>query len=124
MSAQLRRQREAYYAGLEATQKGTFDITERLEWFLDCLNSAFDGVEETLSAVFRKVSFWQSCAATPLNERQKMMVNKLLDDFEGKLTSSKWAKLAKRSQDTAPRDIQDLVKARPSGKGPRWWPQH
>jgi Fic family protein len=119
MSAQLRQQREAYYAGLEATQKGTLDITERLEWFLDCLNSTFDGVEEALSAVFRKARFWQACAATPLNERQKTIINKILDGFEGKLTSSKWAKLAKCSQDTALRDIQDLVERGLLAKSPR-----
>ena len=109
MSAQIRRERDAYYGGLEATQKGTLDITERLEWFLDCLSHAFDGVEETLSAVFKKARFWESRAALPLNERQRLILNKLLDGFEGKLTSSKWAKLAKCSQDTALRDIQDLV---------------
>jgi len=109
MSAQIRRERDAYYGGLEATQKGTLDITERLEWFLDCLSRAFDGVEETLSAVFKKARFWESCAALPFNERQRLILNKLLDGFEGKLTSSKWAKLAKCSQDTALRDIQDLV---------------
>lgn len=109
MSAQIRQERSAYYQGLEATQKGALDITERLEWFLDCLDRTFVGVEETLSAVFRKARFWQSCAAMPLNERQRMIINKILDGFEGKLTSSKWAKLAKCSQDTALRDIQDLI---------------
>ncbi|SPJ15032.1 conserved hypothetical protein [Syntrophobacter sp. SbD2] len=109
MSAQIRQQWGEYYEGLEAAQKGTLDITERLEWFLDCLNRTFDGVEETLAAVFEKARFWESCAALPLNERQRLNLNKLLDGFEGKLTSSKWAKLAKCSQDTALRDIQDLV---------------
>ena len=109
MSAQIRNERSAYYQGLEAAQRGTLDITARLEWFLDCLNRTFDGVEETLSAVFRKARFWQSCAAMSFNERQKMIINKLLDGFTGKLTSSKWAKLAKCSQDTALRDIRELV---------------
>ena len=118
MSAQIRQQRDAYYGGLEAAQKGTLDITERLEWFLDCLNRTFDSVEETLSAVFRKAWFWQSCAAMSLNERQKTIVNKMLDGFEGKLTSSKWAKLVKCSQDTALRDIQDLVERGILAKNP------
>jgi Fic family protein len=109
MSAQIRQERDAYYRGLETTQKESLDITKHLEWFLDCLSRAFDSVEETLSAVFKKVRFWESCGAKPLNERQRLILNKLLDGFEGKLTSSKWAKLAKCSQDTALRDIQDLV---------------
>ncbi len=118
MSAQIRQQRDDYYGGLEAAQKGTLDITERLEWFLDCLDSTFGRVEETLSAVFRKASFWQSCAAMPLNERQKKIINKMLDGFEGKLTSSKWAKLVKCSQDTALRDIQYLIERGILAKNP------
>jgi len=109
MSAQIRQERNAYYGGLEDAQKGTLDITEQLEWFLDCLSRAFDGVEDMLAAVFRKARFWQSCDALSFNDRQRLILNKLLDGFEGKLTSSKWAKLAKCSQDTALRDIQDLV---------------
>ena len=109
MSAQIRKERNVYYDGLEATQKGALDITEHLEWFLACLSRAFDDVEDTLAAVFRKARFWKSFAAQSFNERQRLMINKLLDGFEGKLTSSKWAKLAKCSQDTALRDIQDLV---------------
>ncbi len=118
ISAQMRQERGAYYGGLEAAQKGTLDITERMEWFLDCLNRTFDGVEESLSAVFRKARFWQSCAAMAFSERQKTIINKLLDGFEGKLTSSKWAKLAKCSQDTALRDIQDLVERGVFAKNP------
>lgn len=109
MSAQIRKERDAYYGGLEAAQKGTLDITVSLEWFLDCLGRAFVAVEETLAAVFRKARFWESCTALPFNERQRMILNRLLDGFKGKLTSSKWATLAKCSQDTALRDIQDLV---------------
>jgi Fic family protein len=109
MSAQIRQERGEYYEGLEAAQKGTLDITERLECFLDCLSRAFDAMEETLAAVFEKARFWETCAALSLNERQRLILNKLLDGFEGKLTSSKWAKLVKCSQDTALRDIQDLV---------------
>ncbi|MGA2403407.1 MAG: Fic family protein [Syntrophobacteraceae bacterium] len=109
MSAQIRQERDAYYGGLEAAQKGTLDITDRLEWFLDCLGRALDAVEGTLSAVFKKARFWKSCAALQLNERQRLILNKLMDGFKGKLTSSKWAALAKCSQDTALRDIQYLV---------------
>jgi len=118
MSAQIRQERDAYYAELEAAQKGTLDITGLLEWFLDCLSRAFDSVEATLSAVLGKARFWESCAALPLNERQRLIPNKLLDGFEGKLTSSKWAKLAKCSQDTALRDIQDLVERGVLAKDP------
>lgn len=109
MSAQIQKERDVYYDILEETQKGTLDITTGLKWFLDCLNRAFASVEETLSMVLRKARFWDSHAGTPLNERQRFMLNKLLDGFEGKLTSSKWAKLSKCSQDTALRDILDLV---------------
>ncbi|MBA4391188.1 MAG: DUF4172 domain-containing protein [Syntrophus sp. (in: bacteria)] len=109
MSAQIRNERDAYYGGLEETQKGTLDVTARLEWFFDCLDRAFDSVESTLAAVLKKARFWESYAATPFNDRQRLMLNKVLDGFEGKLTSSKWAKLVKCSQDTALRDILDLV---------------
>jgi Fic family protein len=80
-----------------------------LEWFLSCLDHAFDGTEETLGSVLQKARFWEVHAATQVNERQRLMLNKLLDGLEGKLTSSKWAKLVKCSQDTALRDIFDLV---------------
>ena len=109
MSAQMRQERDAYYGGLEQTQKGTLDITERLNWFLGCLGRSFDEAKETLAAVFRTARFWGSHAGAPFNERQSLMLNKLLDGIEGKLTSSKWAKMAKCSQDTALRDIADLV---------------
>jgi Fic family protein len=109
MSAQMRQERNAYYGGLEQTQKGTLDITERLDWFLGCLNRSFDEAERTLAAVFRKARFWSSHGGASFNERQNLMLNKLLDGIEGKLTSSKWAKMSKCSQDTALRDIVDLV---------------
>jgi Fic family protein len=109
MSAQMRQERDAYYGGLEETQKGTLDITERLAWFLGCLDSAFDEAEKTLASVFRKARFWGSHAGASFNDRQCLMLNKLLDGMEGKLTSSKWAKMAKCSQDTAWRDIMDLA---------------
>lgn len=109
MSAQMRKERDAYYGGLERTQKGTLDITERLDWFLGCMERSFDEAERTLAAVFRKARFWGSHAGASFNERQSLMLNKLLDGTFGKLTSSKWAKMAKCSQDTALRDIADLV---------------
>lgn len=109
MSARMRQERDAYYGGLEQTQKGTLDITERLDWFLGCLDRSFDEAERTLAAVFRKARFWGSHGGASFNERQNLMLSKLLDGIEGKLTSSKWAKMAKCSQDTALRDIVDLV---------------
>ncbi len=110
MSAQIQQERKAYYDILEATQKGDLDITDWLQWFLDCLSRAFARAETTLAAVLRKARFWDQYAATAFNDRQRKMINQLLNGFEGKLTSSKWAKLAKCSQDTALRDIEDLVR--------------
>jgi Fic family protein len=109
MSAQIRLERNAYYDVLEATQKGELDITPWLEWFLSCLDRAFDGAEQTLAAVFQKADFWKKHEAAKINERQRDILNRLLDGFEGKLTSSKWALIEKCSPDTALRDIQDLV---------------
>jgi Fic family protein len=109
MSAQIRLERKAYYDLLEATQKGELDITPWLEWFLGCLDRAFDGAEKTLAAVFQKPDFWKKFAAAKINQRQRDILNRLLDGFEGKLTSSKWALIEKCSPDTALRDIQDLV---------------
>jgi Fic family protein len=109
MSAQIRRERNEYYAALEHTQKGPLDVTHWQEWFLRCLQRAIAGSQETLSAVLEKAHFWERYAQESLNERQIKVLNRLLDGFEGKLTTSKWAKLAKCSQDTAYRDILDLV---------------
>ena len=109
MSAQIRLERQDYYAALEATQKGDLDITAWLDWFLNCLDRAFDGAEATLGAVMRKARFWEALAGQTLSERQIKAVNRLLDGFEGKLTTSKWAALTKASADTALRDITDLV---------------
>jgi Fic family protein len=110
MSAQIRAERSAYYDILESTQKGDLDITDWLAWFLDCLDRAFDGSETILAAVLKKARFWEVNAGVPLNARQRKVVNQLLDGFDGKLTSSKWAKLAKISQDTALRDIEELIR--------------
>ena len=110
MSAQIRRERKDYYQLLEETQKGNLDITRWQSWFLDCLHRAIEGAQETLSTVLTKAQFWDRFAKDPLNERQIKILNKLLDGgFEGKLTTSKWAKIAKCSQDTAYRDILDLL---------------
>jgi Fic family protein len=109
MSAQIRIERNAYYDILESTQKGDLDITPWMEWFLGCLDRAFDGTGNTLAVVFKKADFWKKHAAAPLNERQRDILNRLLDGFEGKLTSSKWALIEKCSPDTALRDIVDLV---------------
>ncbi len=109
MSAQIRQERTAYYDILERTQNGTMDVTPWMEWFLACLGRAIDGAQATLAAVLAKARFWQALGAVPINERQRLMLNRLLDGFEGKLTTSKWAKIAKCSSDTALRDILDLV---------------
>jgi len=109
MSAQIRAEQNAYYRMLETTQKGDLDITRWLTWFLECLGRAFSGAGTIFDSVMRKTQFWERHAETPFNERQRLVLNRLLNGFEGKLTSSKWAKLAKTSQDTAGRDIADLM---------------
>ncbi|HZZ32583.1 MAG TPA: Fic family protein [Phenylobacterium sp.] len=110
MSAQIRAEREAYYKILEATQKGDLDITDWLAWFLDCLDRAFSGAETISANVIRKAKFLDAIAQEPISARQTLVLNKLLEGFEGKLTSSKWAILTKTSPDTALRDIEDLMK--------------
>jgi Fic family protein len=109
LSAQIQQERSRYYDVLESTQHGTMDVTAWLMWFLECLTRAMDKAEETLSSVICKARFWEQYAKLALNERQIKVLNRLLDDFEGKLTTSKWAKLAKCSQDTAYRDIVILM---------------
>lgn len=109
LSAQIRWEREAYYDHLEATQKSDLDVTQWLEWFLGCLLRAVQGAAETLASVLSKAHFWQRWSAVPMNDRQIKILNKLLDGFEGKLTSRKWAVIAKCSQDTALRDINELL---------------
>ncbi len=111
MSAQIRVERAAYYDQLEAAQKGSLDVTPWLTWFLDCLDRAIDGAETILASVLQKARFWDANRDTVMSERQRKIVNLLLGDFEGKLTSSKWAKIAKCSQDTALRDIDALVRS-------------
>lgn len=109
MSAQIRNERNAYYDILEATQKGDMDITPWILWFLDCLARALETTNDLLQGILKKASFWDQYASAPLNERQIKILNMLFDGFEGKLTSSKWAKINKCSQDTAGRDINDLI---------------
>jgi Fic family protein len=109
MSAQIRKERNAYYTILEQTQQGSLDITDWLEWFLQCISRALMASEDILSTVLKKASFWKDHATTIFNPRQVLLLNKLLDGFDGKLNTSKWAKIAKCSQDTALRDIQDLI---------------
>ena len=109
MSAQIKQEQSTYYDILEATQKADLDITRWLQWFLGCLNRAFDGAETILASVLKKARFWETHAGESFNERQRVMIDRLLNGFEGNLTSSKWAQLAKCSQDTVLRDIDDLV---------------
>lgn len=109
LSAQIQRERDAYYDILERTQKGTLDVTAWLAWFLAALHRAVYHAGRTLDDVLAKARFWQRFAGTPMNERQVKLVNRLLDGFEGKLTTSKWAAIAKCSPDTALRDINELV---------------
>lgn len=109
MSAQIRKERGEYYRILEKTQTASLDITPWLDWFLGCLDRAFTEAETESGAVLRKDKFWRDTAAIRFNERQRRVLGRLLDRFEGKLTSTKWAKLADCSQDTASRDIADLV---------------
>ena len=109
MSAQIREERGDYYRILEQTQRGTMDVTAWMEWFLGCLTRAIEGAQAALSGVIAKARYWEKLRDMPLNERQRLVINKLLEGFEGKLTTSKWAALTKSSQDTALRDIQQLV---------------
>ena len=109
LSAQIQRERTAYYSILERTQRGSLDIDEWLAWFLATLARAVAEAELTLDTVLVKARFWQRWGSTPFNERQTKLLNRLLDGFDGKLTSSKWAAIAKCSPDTALRDISDLL---------------
>ncbi len=115
MSVQIRQERNAYYHILETTQKSRdimtegINITLWLEWFLSCLSRSLDATESTLTNVFKKAKFWEVHGTMSIQQRQRDMINKLFDNFEGKLTTSKWAKMVKCSQDTAHRDIIDLV---------------
>jgi Fic family protein len=109
MSAQIRVERADYYRILEQTQSGTLDITPWMEWFLACLTRAIEGAQAALSGVIARSRHWEQLRDVPMNDRQRLVVGRLIEGFEGKLTTSKWAALTKSSQDTALRDIQQLV---------------
>ena len=109
MSSQIAEERKEYYRELEIAQRGDLDITGWQAWFLDCLSRAIDGADELLAAVLHKAKLWQHINRKPVNERQQLVINRLLDDFKGFLTTSKYAKLAKCSPDTALRDIRELL---------------
>jgi len=109
MSAQIRKERNGYYDILEKTQKGSLDITEWITWFLQCLINTLISTDLILKKVLYKADFWNKRSRTIINERQRKLLNKLLDGFDGNLTSSKWAKIALCSKDTAIRDINDLI---------------
>ena len=109
MSSQILAERKRYYEVLQKVQHSSGDITEWLDWFLHCLKKAMLATENTTQKILRKAEFWKIHEHTPINERQRIILNKILDGFEGKLQTSKWAKIAKTSTDTALRDIKDLV---------------
>ncbi len=109
LSAQIQRERSEYYAQLERTQSGSLDVTPWLQWFLACLLRAIEGAQGTVDQVLLKARFWRAAVGLPLNERQIKLLNRLLDGFDGKLTSSKWAAIAKCSPDTALRDVNELI---------------
>ena len=109
MSAQIREERADYYRILEQTQRATMDVSAWMEWFLGCLTRAIEGAHGALTSVIAKGRYWEKLRDVPMNDRQRLMITRLIDGFEGKLTSSKWAALTKSSPDTALRDIQQLV---------------
>ncbi len=109
MSTQIEAERKQYYNALECCQRMTIDITRWMEWFLDCLSRTIDRAEETLAGVLKKALIWEKINAGSINERQRLVINRLLDGFQGNLNSSKYVKLAKCSTDTALRDITELL---------------
>lgn len=109
MSSQILAERKIYYEVLQKVQHSSGDITEWIDWFLHCLKNAILSTENTIQKIVRKAEFWKLHEHIPINERQRLILNKLFDDFEGKLQTSKWAKIVKTSSDTALRDIKDLV---------------
>lgn len=119
MSSQIRKERAAYYDTLEQAQKGSLDVTRWLTWFLECFVRAIDGAEETCTHVLAKAAFWQKHVETSFSDRQKRVLNRYLDGFEGKLTARKWAAIGKCSKPTAVRDINELIEKgalKPSGR--------
>lgn len=109
LSGQIHRDRSGYYGSLERTQKGDLDITARLLWFVECFSKTIDEADRASAAVLHKAEFWQRHALVPLNERQRTILNRYLDGFEGNLTARKWAAIGKCSMPTAQRDIKDLI---------------
>ena len=109
MSSQILNERKRYYEVLQKVQHSSGDITEWLEWFLQCLKNAMLATENITQKILQKAEFWKLFEQTPINERQRLMLNKILDGFEGKIQTSKWAKITKTSTDTALRDIKDLM---------------
>lgn len=122
MSAEINRNKKDYYEILERTQKGTLDITEWLLWFFDCIEKAILRASDTIERTLQKTAYWDRFRDVEINERQRKVINRLWDGFDGKLTSSKWAKICSCSQDSALRDINDLISKgmlRNSGEGGR-----
>ncbi|MCY4581436.1 MAG: Fic family protein [Chloroflexi bacterium] len=119
MSSQIMKERRAYYDVLERTQQGTMDVSEWMRWFVGCLDRAIDGAEATLTAVLAKARFWERIAGLSINDRQRTAINHLVDDFGGRLTTSQWAQMTRCSQDTALRDITDLMERGIFVRGPR-----
>ena len=109
LSAQIREERADYYRVLEQTQRGSLDVTPWMVWFLGCLTRAVQSAQRELAGVLARARFWEKLRDVSLNDRQRLMINRLLEGFEGKLTSSKWATMTETSQDSALRDIQQLV---------------
>ncbi|WP_276858323.1 Fic family protein, partial [Bacteroides fluxus] len=109
ISAEIKLLQKEYYEVLERTQHGDGDITEWILWFLDCFEQALNSAENTLSSVLRKAKFWECNRNIPFNERQRKLINLQFDGFFGKLSTGKWAKIAKCSTDTALNDIRDLI---------------
>jgi Fic family protein len=109
MSSQIETERKEYYLRLERCQRGTLDITIWLEWFLECLDHALAKTASTLSGVIQKARIWEIANIAKVNSRQQIVINRLLDGFQGNLTTSKYSKLAKCSEDTALRDIRALM---------------
>lgn len=109
MSAQIRQERSSYYRVLERTQRGTTDVSEWMNWFLECFGRAVNRADVSLGGVLRKARVWETVGSSSVNDRQRKVMNLLLGDFQGNLTTSKWATLTKCSQDTALRDIRELM---------------
>lgn len=110
IATQIQKEKKAYYGTLESCQKGSLDISAWIKWYLECLSRAIDGTECILGSVLSRDRFWKKHAGEAFNDRQREMIKRLLESFDGKLTSTKWAKICKCSQDTAQRDIGDLIK--------------